>query len=120
MRGWLGCLAELAELASWAEGRKRKEGKGGGRGRKGRRKEDEGRGDRKRQEEREEGRKKERGTLCMSGFGCAGVYFVGFKGETIFSYFCEVKTKTISHHEQYVTKNLLKNLIIFVTEFGHA
>ena len=54
LRGWLGCLAELAELVGWAEGRKRKEGKRegeGGRGEEGgrRRRREEGAG-RKRKE----------------------------------------------------------------------
>ena len=77
LRGWLGCLAELAELVGWAEERKRKEGKGGGRRRKGegrRTKEEEGGRGRK---EEKEGRKEEVATLCVSVFGCAGVTIFG-------------------------------------------
>ena len=85
MRGWLGRLAELAELAGWAEKRK-EEGrrKGGGRRRKGggrRTKEEEGGRGRK---EEKEGRKEDVATLCVSVFSCASGHQVGFNSEACF------------------------------------
>jgi len=75
--GWVVWLSWLAELG---EGRERRE-------------KEEERGERRRNEEEKEGRKEEVATLCMSGFGCAGVCSVGFGGETIFSHSCEVKER---------------------------
>ena len=65
LRGWLGCLAELAELAGWAEGTKKKEGKGGRRRRKG----EEG-GRRTRREEGAGRRRNEGGTRKWQFSSC--------------------------------------------------
>ena len=93
LRGWLSCLAGLAELAGRAEGRKVKEGReegGGGKG--GGRRTTEEEGERGRKEEKEE-RKEEVATFSMSVFGCASVCSVRFVGETIFRHVCEVENQ---------------------------